>query len=159
MQSAGTDGAWHQGSGVGWLPLPHMGAPGNKLAPVTLSYILPGACEALGPLPDPEGWQRGQATLTQPFLWAAAPQAGPQAAIGRGRGEAYEMRVGVRVPEGLLQPPGLNSSPAVGCLQLNRADVGISSRPSPSPQGESPSSIAGGTCFGTGDTDLGHRDA
>ena len=87
LQSAGTDGAWHQGSGVGWLPLPHMGAPGNKLAPVTLSYILPGACEALGPLPDPEGWQRRQATMTQPFLWTAAPQAGPQAAMGRGKGE------------------------------------------------------------------------
>lgn len=69
------------------------------------------------------------------------------------------MRVGVRVPEGLLQLPGLNSSPAVGCLQFNMADVGISSRQSPSLQEESPSSVGGGTRFGTGDTDLGHKDA
>ena len=97
--------------------------------------------------------------MTQPFLWTAAPQAGPQAAMGRGNGEASEMRAGVRVPEGFLQPPGLNSSPAMGCLQLNMADIGISSRPSPSLQGESPSSVAGGTRFGTGDTHLGHKDA
>lgn len=37
--------------------------------------------------------------MTQPLLWTAAPQAGPQAAMGRGKGEACEMRAGVRVPE------------------------------------------------------------
>lgn len=54
-QSAGTGGAWHWGSGVGWLPVLQMGAPGNKLASLPLLHNLPGACKALGPLPDPEG--------------------------------------------------------------------------------------------------------
>lgn len=46
------------------------------------------------------------------------------------------MRVGVRVLRAFCSFWSLNSSPAVGCLQFNMADVGISSRQSPSLQEE-----------------------
>ena len=65
-QSAGTDGAWQWGFGVSWLPLPQMGAPGNRLAPLPPLHNPPWACTACGrlllgqvlkPLGQKWGWE------------------------------------------------------------------------------------------------------
>ena len=85
-----------------------------QLPSVTLSYPqLSSVTSCQGPAKPwalcltRRGDKGGQATLSQPLLWAAAPPgAGPQAAAGRARGEACEMRAGVRACVGPLQLPG-----------------------------------------------------